>query len=359
MELTAPCYYKEFQCTADRCRDNCCRTGWEIEIDRRTMDYYQSLPEPQRTRILAGIHQDEDGYCTIQPEGGQCPFLDEKGLCSLVLELGDEHIGDICALHPRYREWFPGRMEIGVGLCCEEAARLILSDSAPAEFETYLTDEDEEEEEDAPLYLPLLDLRDGLFEILQDRELSLKKRLGSALRLAAGIQEAINEEKLTGGVRPSNMEAESSDWQEVLSALVTVHQEMEHLEEDWQQKLNDLEEHLEELDWEGFEEALGERKYEYEHIAVYLIFRYFLKAVFDENALVKVQQAVAMILMMAALGARYWQKRGRLTLEDQIEVVRQYSKEVEYSDDNMETLAEAFLFEEELKTKRLLGLLEG
>ena len=140
MELTAPVYYKDFRCLADRCRDNCCRTGWEIDVDDETVSYYKSLPLPLRDEILAGLAANEEGVYTICPVNGQCPFLTESGLCSLVIQLGEEHIGDICTLHPRYREWFPGRMEIGVGLCCEEAARLILSDSAPAEFETYLTD---------------------------------------------------------------------------------------------------------------------------------------------------------------------------------------------------------------------------
>ena len=62
---------------------------------------------------------------------------------------------------------------------------------------------------------------------------------------------------------------------------------------------------------------------------------------------------------MAALGVRQWQKTGRFSLADQIEVCRQYSKEVEYSDDNMEALAEAFLFEEALSTEHLLGFLEA
>ena len=147
MEMTAPVYYKDFRCLADRCRDNCCRTGWEIDVDDETVSYYKSLPRPLGDRILSGLAEDEGGVCTIRPVDGQCPFLTENGLCSLVIQLGEEHIGDICALHPRYREWFPGRMEIGVGLCCEEAARLILSDPAPTEFETYLTDADADDDD--------------------------------------------------------------------------------------------------------------------------------------------------------------------------------------------------------------------
>ena len=101
MELTAPVYYKDFRCLADRCRDNCCRTGWEIDVDDETVSYYKSLPLPLRDEILAGLAANEEGVYTICPVNGQCPFLTESGLCSLVIQLGEEHIGDICTLHPR------------------------------------------------------------------------------------------------------------------------------------------------------------------------------------------------------------------------------------------------------------------
>lgn len=362
MEMTAPSYYKDFRCLADACRDNCCRTGWEIEVDESTMDYYRSLPQPQRDRILAGIGRDEEGAFCILPREGQCPFLNEQGLCSLVIELGEEHIGDICTLHPRYREWFPGRMEIGVGLCCEEAARLILSDPAPAEFETYLTDSDpdDEEDEDAPLYLPLLELRDRLFALVQDRSLPLRRRMANALRLAKSAQEEINRGiSPAADIAPSGLEGEPGDWQAALAALLETHREMEYLEQDWMDSVVDLQAHLTELDWPGFGAALGERSYEYEHLCVYLLFRYALKAVYDGDLLGKVWQTVTMVLTMAALGARQWQRTGRFTLADQIEITRQYSKEVEYSDDNMAALAEAFLFSPELSLPALLGILEG
>ena len=356
MELTYPAYYPDFACTADRCRDNCCRTGWEIDVDSATVDFYRTLPDPQRQRIFAGLSGDGEGNYTICPVNGQCPFLTKHGLCSLVLELGEDHIGDICALHPRYREWFPGRVEIGVGLCCEEAARLILSDPDPVEFETLVTDADpdDDQEEEAPLYLPLLSLRERLLDILQDRSLPLNRRLAQALRLAQSIQEQLNRGDLPREDTPLSA-LPAGDGSEVLSAALSLHGEMETLEPEWHQRILDV--HA--PDWQGFAAALGERVYEYEHLAVYLLFRYFLKAVYDENALVKVEQMVVMVLTMAALGAAQWQRRGVFTLADQIEVARQYSKEVEYSDDNMELLAEGFLFEPGLSLPALLGALES
>lgn len=361
MEMTAPSYYEDFCCLADRCRDNCCRTGWEIVIDEKTMDGYRRLPQPQRERILAGIRKDAEGAYCIQPRDGQCPFLDERGLCSLVLELGEAQLGDICALHPRYREWFPGRMEIGVGLCCEEAARLILSDPAPAEFVTYLTDADpdDEDEEDLPLYPVLSELRDRLFALLQDRARPLGRRMADTLRLAKAVQDRINREQVPPtDLLPDQLMPEPADWQSMLAALLETHREMECLEPGWAERLKDLSEHLEGLDWLGFRQALDGRGYEYEHLMVYLVFRYSLKAVYDGDFLGKVQQAVVMTLMMAALGAREWQRRGRFPLSAQIELTHQYSKEVEYSDDNMEALREALLFEPQLSLTKLLGLLE-
>ncbi len=359
MVVTMPGYYEQFRCLASACRDNCCRTGWEIVVDGRTVDYYRSLPEPQSQRILSALGRDEEGDACIRPENGQCPFLTEAGLCGLVLELGEEHIGEICALHPRYREWFPGRMEIGVGLCCEEAARLILSDPEPCEFASYLTDA-EEDEEPLPLYPPLLELRDRLFEIVQDRTRPLPLRWAEALRLTRAAQREMNENRLPDpACGPDDLAAAPTPWQPVLAALLDAHLEMEALEPEWSRTLGELRENLETLDWQGFSAALGERAYEYEHLTVYLIFRYFLKAAFDGDALGRLTQAVGMVLTIAALGAWQWQQTGTFSLADQIEVARQYSKEVEYSDDNMETLAEAFLFEEPLRLPCLLGLLEG
>lgn len=359
--MTAPSYYEPFHCLAEACRDNCCRTGWEIVVDQDTMDVYRSLPQPQRDRILSGIGQDQEGDWCILPREGQCPFLNEQGLCSLVLELGEDAIGDICALHPRYREWFPGRMEIGVGLCCEEAARLILSDPAPAEFVTYLTDgiPDDEDGEEMPLYLPLLELRDRLFTLAQDRSLPLARRMAGILRLAQGAQEAINRGTLPQpGLEPDREVVPRQAWLPVLQALLKVHGEMEYLDQRWMDQVATLSAHLPELDWEGFRSALGERGYEYEHLLVYLLFRYSLKGAFDGRFLPRVQMGVVMTLAMAALGAWQWQQTGRFSLADQIEVTRQYSKEVEYSDDNMAALEEALAFEPALSLPGLLCLLE-
>ena len=43
MKLRVPGYYKQFTCIADKCIDNCCFGGWQIDIDKETIDYYDTV----------------------------------------------------------------------------------------------------------------------------------------------------------------------------------------------------------------------------------------------------------------------------------------------------------------------------
>ena len=42
MKLTAPKYYHNFKCIADKCSHSCC-IGWEIDVDEVTIEKYTSL----------------------------------------------------------------------------------------------------------------------------------------------------------------------------------------------------------------------------------------------------------------------------------------------------------------------------
>lgn len=77
----------------------------------------------------------------------------------------------ICTDHPRYRSFFSERTEIGVGLCCEEAARLILT--RPEKTTLVVTGEGELDEEGTAL----LTLRGHLFAIAQNREEPINQRI--------------------------------------------------------------------------------------------------------------------------------------------------------------------------------------
>ena len=124
MNLIMPDYYAQFSCIADRCRHNCC-IGWEIDIDEDTLKKYSCVTGELGQRLNSNISLDGGAHFVLSNE--RCPFLNELGLCDIITQIGNEYLCQICADHPRFRNFFDNRVEIGLGLCCEEAARLILS----------------------------------------------------------------------------------------------------------------------------------------------------------------------------------------------------------------------------------------
>ncbi len=121
MKLYAPRYYKDFKCIADRCRHSCC-IGWEIGVDGETLCRYDALPKSEREEILFHI---EEGVIRLS-DGKRCPFLDESGLCRIISRYGDSYTCEICREHPRFYNSLADRVEAGLGASCEEAARIIL-----------------------------------------------------------------------------------------------------------------------------------------------------------------------------------------------------------------------------------------
>ncbi len=134
----APPYYPRFRCIADRCRHSCC-IDWEICIDERTLARYRTMAD-----IIETVTEDEDGASFVLAANGRCPHLDACGLCRIIRTYGEDCLSDICRRHPRFfNDMGGGRMEVGLGLVCEEACRLILEDASPFSL------------------MEILDLRDG------------------------------------------------------------------------------------------------------------------------------------------------------------------------------------------------------
>lgn len=132
MKLYAPQYYKRFQCIADQCEHSCC-IGWEIDIDDDTLKAYQAMRDGYGAVIAKSISMEDTPHFKLC-EGDRCPHLDERGLCRIILNLGEDALCDICREHPRFYN-FTKVAEVGVGISCPEAARLVLSSPDYAEME--------------------------------------------------------------------------------------------------------------------------------------------------------------------------------------------------------------------------------
>ena len=150
MKIYAPDYYNEFCCIADKCRHNCC-IGWEIDIDSSAYDYYRTVVGDMGERFARDIHIVDGTPCFRLGDDDRCPFLNSNNLCDIITTLGDDKLCDICTDHPRYRNYYSSRTEIGLGLCCEEAARIILTRQSKTQIVCIDEDDDiaiDEQEED-------------------------------------------------------------------------------------------------------------------------------------------------------------------------------------------------------------------
>ena len=139
IKLRTPGYYKNFHCISSECKDNCCVGGWQIDIDEETAEYYSTVNGDFGKKLRDNI--DYDNLC-FKLKDGKCPFLDNNNLCGIYKELGEEHIGIVCDQFPRFTEYFGNVKERGIGLACEEAAKIILTDRSNFSYSETDTDED-------------------------------------------------------------------------------------------------------------------------------------------------------------------------------------------------------------------------
>ncbi|EGT5620056.1 flagellar protein FliB [Clostridium perfringens] len=124
MKVRVPNYFNEFKCIASECEDTCC-AGWEIVIDDETHKRYENV-EGEFGDILRSKIVKSDGENIFLLNNGNCSFLNEKKMCEIYINLGENHLCYTCQQFPRYTEEFLELKEVGLSLSCPEAARIIL-----------------------------------------------------------------------------------------------------------------------------------------------------------------------------------------------------------------------------------------
>lgn len=294
MKEIRPEYYDEFHCTAGDCRHTCCR-GWEIDIDETTLAYYQALPGQLGDRLRRAIVIGADGTAQFRLRSDEsCPFLNENNLCDLIPSLGEAHLCQICTDHPRFRNFFSERTEIGLGLCCEAAARLILTRKEKTRFveegdETLLPEEED-----------IIYLRARLIELMQDRDKPIQARYDAILAEAQGrLPELTN-----------------AQWADYLFGL-------ERLEPSWERRLESLR--------KSDNDAIAPDPVAEEQLCVYFLYRHLAGAIYDGDFAGR----TAFSVLSSKLIRGIWAAEGSGRLGEWIEIVREYSSEIEYSEDNL------------------------
>ncbi len=287
MKEIFPSYYEKFKCIADKCKHSCC-IGWEIDIDEDTMELYSSLEGDLADKIRANIEGDIPHFKLC--EGERCPFLNQKGLCDIITQYGDGAICDICYMHPRFRNFYTYSEEVGLGLCCEEAARIILSENE--KFCISVPDDITNEERE------FFAKRQGIFDILQNRNKSIGKRFSELL-------------KKYGFEVPADK-------------LYDIYISLERLDENWTAEL----ERLKGCYFDGSIFENDDFQLFFEHLACYFVFRHFSG---NDGG---IKFALLSCYLIGAICSCY----DRLSFEKATDIVRMYSSEVEYSEENTELI---------------------
>ena len=316
-----PNYYRAFRCIAAACRHSCC-VGWEIDVDSDSLARFDGVEGSMGERLRVSIDREADPPCFILTPDERCPFLNENGLCDLICALGEDSLCHICADHPRFRNVLSDRVELGLGLCCEAAARLTLEQTEPFSV-IQLSPEEAARERHAhaeiaeldELSRDLLSWRQNLQAILTDRALPLSDRIRHMLS-ACDI-----------------------NWQEnptaCLSSFPTIAallRDMERLDPAWDDRLYELER----LTDDPLRELDGETGVAYENLIAYFLYRYMTADAEYWPDAHRTRAAFA-VLCTSIIHAIH-RATGGSDLDSLCETVRMFSSEIEYSEENLERL---------------------
>lgn len=383
MKIRVPSYFKDFKCIADKCEDTCC-AGWDVVIDEDTYNAYKRVEGSFGDRLRNEVVFDgEDNIFVLKDNN--CPFLNQNKLCEIYSELGEEYLCYTCKQFPRHIEEFGNLREVGISLSCPEAARIILSSSDKVKFEVSENDEFiiSDTDIDAMLYMELMQCRQIVFHILQNRTFEINERLALILAFIEELQVKIDNEELSdlGEIKQSYLDKaiiaeavhrlkefkEDKNYRvEMLYRYFQELRDLKHINENDPLKLERALKYFQENEkyrelylrkQEEFDKYYEDKIYKFENILVYFVFRYFMKAIYDSDVLGKIQIAIFSYLMIKELCIIAWIEKGELTDEDIVDISRIYSKDVEHLVENIDTLEEAFYSKDIFTVQAMISIL--
>ena len=301
MDIYAPKYYKKFKCIADKCLHSCC-IGWEIDIDERTYGKYLSLGKTAKNTVLSTIERSTDTPHFTLGSDGRCKNLDGHGLCKIITALGEGYLCDICRLHPRFINGLGTHTEIGLGLSCEEAARIILTENEP--FELVKIGENEELADETLTCHETLKIRNDIIKAVEKRE--------------GDIFSSLSKIKEKYGVKTDFYTFE--EWVDVLLSL-------EILSDEWSGVLEKTLKTEPKCDKRAFDSH-------FEALFKYLVFRHLPPS---ESELER-KARIAFAALLTELAGGFFERESVPTEASLLNLVRLLSSELEYSEENTEAL---------------------
>ena len=365
MEYTIPHYFDRFRCIAAECEDTCC-AGWAIMIDDDSLEKYKSVKGDFGNRLHNSIDWEQGRFCQYE---GRCAFLNEDNLCDMHMEAGEHMLCNTCRDYPRHMEEYEGLREGSLSLSCIEAAKIILGCREQVKFVTLKDEVEDEEYEDFDylLFTKLMDAREKIIAVLQNREIDIMTRIALALDVSRKIQNAVDNDELFridemlekfGSMDMILEFQQQTDEQKIgenefcttMRKMFKSFYKLEVLKSDWPEFMKKSEMILYgegqrnyELYRTEFHKTVGQKSATYdewsvwlEQLMVYFVFTYFCGAVYDGNILGKMKTAVVATLFIQELTISKWlETKKQLNFDMFVDIAHRVSRELEHSDVNL------------------------
>ena len=320
--MVTPDYYKKFKCIGADCKNNCCKGGWDIEIDDESFERFKEINGEFGELVMSSINTE---HIFIR-QNGSCPLLSPDGWCEMVQH--GEKLCVICDEYPRFTEDYDGYTERGISLSCEAAAQIIIDNDSKLSLTGDTPQSDDE------FFNMLYSARNDIIKILEDRSISIAKRIRLTLNYGEVLQAQINNNDYSIiKYTPVDNRTDDNDSGCLFDFLKT----LDVLDDKW----------LKALDCKKQTEITDDIKIE--NIALYFVYRYFLKSLFDCDALSKLKfMAVSVIAVNSLIGVC-----GNI-----YESARLYSIEIEHNEDNIEAIYDEFLFNDDFSTQNIINMIK-
>ena len=187
--------FTDFKCIGSECPYTCCGSGWDIVIDKETDQFYRSVTGEMGERLKNCIQRDNGKIRFVLNESGNCPFLNEQGLCDIYINLGEEHLSDTCTYYPRYSFRSGDICFAGVSISCPVVAKTFLSHKEPLQID-FSEDEkpfNDQKNTDWELFNFSIRAFTCAVDIAQNRSLEIRERLSLILLFVHRFQSVIDE----------------------------------------------------------------------------------------------------------------------------------------------------------------------
>lgn len=335
--------FDKFKCIADKCPKSCC-IGWQIMIDEDSINKYAATSGDFGYRLKSSINYEEGSFLQYKT---RCSMLNETGLCDLQSTLGESYLCNTCRKYPRHVEEFQDIREYSLSLSCPEAVRMLMAPDyffSLEESEDDVFDDPEEFEDfDFLLFDKLEYARDKMMELATNRAIPFIERLEMIRCAAFALQNLYDEGELFEMDNISYEEKTPISCEYSISGLDTL-LELEVLEESWHKSIRETKQHwqntsITEESWTNLLHSAPQSEFTFEKIFTSLLFNYFCGAVYDGQIYARTMIAVMSVIWIMMIQSAHPDT-------ELAQNIYLYSREVEHSDINVNTLIS--YFEQEL-----------